>query len=361
MRPFVFIMMIVPGFAFAQKARLTGNIVNGTTGKTVVIDRLSLMKPGQFGMELVKSMDNVSRFSFDDIEPVAGIPLVLRGNYQGVSYSLNVPITEAKTHTADLTVYETSTSWDKIHVRVPHMIIVRQGNHLQIEQTLEFHNNGNTTYNGDSLRLFIPETAHNTQMTTSYEDGLALPALAALNGRQYAVLLPLRPGRSRIQLSYEVDYENTSVQLRQPWSYDIEDMNIFISPRDIAVSGAGLTEVADEELARNNFAVFQKSGLKAGESLDIHLSGGSVRVRQDITDVLAEDNDIQQMIWIILPLCLALLSLTIYFGLSKGIAQRSRLIREIAALDDSYALQGIPDDQYRQKRSALKQELRENL
>ncbi len=361
MRRFVFVMMLMTGAAFAQKARLTGNVVNGTTGKTVVIERLSLMKPGQFGMELVKSLDNVSRFTFEDIEPVAGIPLVLRGNHQGVSYSLNVPITEAKAYSANLTVYETSKTWDKVHVRVPHMIIVREGTHLQIEQTLEFHNNGNTTFNGDSLRVSIPEAAHNTRMTTSYEDGLSLPALAALNGRQYAVLLPLRPGRSRIQLSYEVNYDNLSVQLSQPWSYDIEDMNIFVSPRDIAVTGSGLAEVADEELARNNFAVFQKSGLRAGESLEIHLSGGSARVRQDITDVLAEDNDIQQMIWIILPLCLALLSFTVYFGLSKGTAQRARLIREIAALDDSYAQKGIQDDLYRQKRLSLKKELREYL
>lgn len=361
MKNLFLMILLLPGLAYGQKATLTGNVVNGTTGKAVVIERVSLMKPGQFGMELVKALDRVSQFTFDDIEPSAGVPLVLRGYFQDVSYSLNVPVTESRAYTVDLVVYETSKRWDNIHVRIPHMIVVREGEHLQIEQTLEFHNNGKTTFNGDSLRLSVPETAHNTRLTTSYEDGFALPALAALQGQHYAVLLPLRPGRSRIQFSYELDYGAESVQLRQPWHYDVDDMNIFVSPRDIAVNGSGLTQVQDEELARNNFAVFQKNRLMAGESLEVQFSGGSIRVRQDISDVLAEDNEIQQMIWIVLPLFLALLSFGIYFGLSKGTAQRTRIIREIAALDDSYAKQGITDDQYSRKRATLKNELREYL
>jgi len=351
----------LPAVVCGQTASVSGRVMNGASGAPISVERVTLMKPGQFGMETVASLEGVSEFMFRDIQPGAGIPHILRTTFEGVSYSENVAVTEAKTYSADVTVYPVTKKWSETHVRVPHMIVVREGDHIQIEQTIEFHNNGKSTYTGDSLRIAIPETAHNTSLTTSYQNGMALPALSAVNGQQYAIALPLRPGQSRLQLSYEMQYNAAGTTLRQPFYYDVADLNIFLSPRDMTLDSDGAVKVEDEELARNNFSVFQRKDLKSGQVLSLTLRGGSAGVRRDITDVVAEDNAAQRSVWILLPLTLGLLSFGLYIGLSKTSGQRERIIKEIAALDDTWSEKGMADETYRQKRSALKTELREYL
>ncbi len=361
MKPILFLLLLLlSSVVFGQSAVVRGKVLNGTTGKPVTTSNILLLKPGSAGMETVASASNRSDFLFENLPLTQGMPLILRTTWQDVNYSVNVQLSEARGYEVDLMVYDTSTEFAGIHARVPHLIAVREGEHLIVEETLEFHNNGKTTFQKDGLSFHLPPGAHNVTLSTVYEKGLSVPAVSEQKGDAYVVQLPLKPGVSRIQIAFQLEYGGAETDLTHAWDFDVENVNVFVSPADVNVHSDQLSSIVDTELLNNNFSGFKSATIAAGTPLAVKMHGGSSAVHRDVQDVVAEDNDIQEAIWIILPLAVGLLLTALHFGIERRKTKES-LIEEIAALDDRWASGQIAEDEYHQRRTDMKKDLLDEL
>lgn len=372
-------------------ASVVGKVYDKTINQKVKADWVVLVKTGQ-GLETVKQFDKVSEYEFTAIPPVANAPYLLRASYKGVVYTQNLMIQENKLYHVDLVVYEATDKWQNISVRIPHMIILRNANQIEVQQTFEINNTGQAAYNvpdatKPTFRFKLPEgtqlqnalTSHNQSMpigagTFAYQDGMGIN-------------MPIRPGITQIQVTYTADYSANKFDLNSIWYYDISECNIFVSPKDIEVLSDKVSHVHDERMEANNFSVYTAANIKANTPLSMKLSGGSASRPQgeeqgNDEHVAASENEIQKKSFVWIFLMLGILSLAVYFGLtrklpakpyqpqtavqkkqnkqqkSEFIRKRDTLAQQIAELDDSYSANKIDTSTYKKRRDDLKLQLR---
>ncbi|NUM80562.1 hypothetical protein HUU42_07110 [bacterium] len=362
-------------------ATITGNVINGTTGKKIKADWVVLVKSGQ-GLTTVQQLDNVSEYNFAGVEPNPSAPYLVRASYQGVVYTTNVMVTGAVTLNEDVKVYESSSKWGNISVRVPHLIVVREGNVLQIEETFEISNLGTTTFNQKdskvpTFRFNAPIGAQIINVSTSVNRSMPISQNYFEFEDGYGVNLPLRPGMTQIQVAYTLDYQRGSAELTHQWYYDVTECNAFLLPVDLQITADGFTKIDDKQMEDNGFIIYAAKTIKAGTALKMQLAGGSVVDRHQDSKIEAKGNALQEAVWVILPMMLAVLLFGLYWGISKKTTQpvyhekkgsnrdlkrqKEQLIQTLARLDDDFERSGTDKKTYEKKRIELKSQLHDVL
>lgn len=362
-------------------ATITGDVINGTTGKKIKADWVVLVKSGQ-GLTTVKQLDNVSDYNFTGIEPNPNAPYLVRASFQGIVYTTNVMVTSAVTLNENVKVYESSTKWANISIRVPHLIAVREGNVLQIEETFEISNNGTATYNQKdqkipTFRFNAPKDAQIINVSTSVNRSMPITQNYFAFEEGYGVNLPLRPGVTQIQVAYALDYTNGNAEMSHQWYYDVTECNAFLSPVDLQVTTDGFTKIDDKQMEGNGFIIYSAKSIKAGTALKMQISGGSVVDRHQDSKIEAKENALQTAVWVILPMALAVLLFGLYWGISKKAVQpayhekkgsnrdlkrqKEQLIQTLAKLDDDFERSGKDKKNYEKKRIELKSQLHDIL
>lgn len=383
-------LLLIPGILYANTgATITGNVSNETTKRPVKAEWVVLVKTGQ-GLETLQQFENVSSYAFKDVPLLSGMPYLVRAYYQGVLYTQNILVQESKEYVVNLSVYESSERWAAMTVRVPHLVIVRQGNQLEIQHTFEIQNSGNTTFNikgenNPTFRFELPPGAAMGQVTTSHNRSMPVVA-PVIDGKGWrGVHFPIRPGATQIQISYTAAYNDDTFEFRTPIFYDISECNVFVSPADMRLNSAHLVQHKDDQLASNNFAVYASGPLKSSSELMFRLSGGTVvdRAAHGEEKIIAYPSRIQKLIWIILPSILAVCMFALFFALQKSVVdrpstsatagkssrkkkdissdltrQQEKLAGRIAALDDAFDEKKLKQDDYQRQRAELKTELR---
>lgn len=393
----IYIFLLLAFFvdhAWAQSgAAVTGKVYDKTINQKVKADWVVLVKTGQ-GLETFKQLDKVADYEFTSVPLNANAPYLLRASYKGVVYTQNLMIQENKKYNVDLVVYEASNKWQNLTVRIPHMIMVRSENMIEVQQTYEINNTGVTAYHisdasKPTFRFKIPEGAQFQNALTSHNQSAPIGATAFAYQDGMGVNFPLRPGITQIQLTYTADYSAQKLDLSSFWYYDIAECNIFVSPKDIQVNSDKLSHVHDERMEANNFSIYTASGIKANEAFKLELSGGSAR-KQDDHDhgnnetIAASENLIQKKSFIWIFLMFSILSLALFFGLNKKAAvksyqppsehkkqnkqqkseltkKRDNLAQQIAMLDDNFSENKIEEAAYNKRRNELKIELRKTV
>ena len=370
-------------------ASIIGKVYDKTLNQKVKADWVVLVKTGQ-GLETLKQFDKVAEYNFTGIPPLANAPYLLRASYKGVVYTQNLMVQENKTYNVDLVVYEATDEWQNISVRIPHMIILRNANQIEVQQTFEINNSGLKAYNisdaaKPTFRFKLPEGTQFQNAMTSHNQSMPIGATAFAYQDAMGVNMPLRPGITQIQVTYTADYSANTFDLNSVWYYDIGECNIFVSPKDIQVLSDKAGHVHDERMEANNFSVYSVTGVKANEIVSLKLSGGSARQMEEQGDnehVAASDNAIQKKSFVWIFLMLGILSFALYFGLTRKlpakpyqpqtagqkkqnkqmknefIRKRDTLAQQIADLDDSFSENTIDATTYKKRRNELKSQLR---
>ncbi|MBL7958730.1 hypothetical protein JNL27_00685 [bacterium] len=367
-------------------ASIIGKVYDKTINKKVSADWVVLVKTGQ-GLETVKQFDQVSDYEFSNIPVLPNAPYLLRASYKGVVYTQNLMIQENKKYHVDLVVYESTDRWQNISVRIPHMVVLRNGNQLEIQQTFEINNSGQTAYvlsdvNKPTFRFKLPERTQFQNAQTSHNQSMAVSATAFAYEDGMGINQPLRPGVTQIQITYTADYSANTFELNSQWYYDIEECNVFISPKDIELVSDKLTHVHDERMEANNFSIYAVSGIKANDVIGMKLSGGGTRqTEQNNESIAASDNMVQKKAFVWIFLMLSILSFALFFGLNRKAAakpyqpatgqkkqnkqqrnellkKRDTLAQQIAQLDDTFNEKEIDSPTYQKRRDSLKSQLR---
>jgi hypothetical protein len=189
-------------------ASIDGTVVNRTTGKPQAGVSVTLVKPGQQGMQTIGTTvsDAAGHFLFEKDQPGGG-PQLLQAAYAGVNYNKlmtpNIP-----TSNVELNIYEATKSPAVARIAQRMMFVEPSSSQLAITETLILQNDSNTTYNnGDlgGLRFYLPPAANGqVRVQAQGPQGMPLPRAAEKTSETdiFKVDFPVKPGETQFEVSY---------------------------------------------------------------------------------------------------------------------------------------------------------------
>lgn len=372
--PIIAALVLVPAAAAAFS--INGMVVNGTTGEPMSTTVLVVKPAGGMMVEQnVEAQDG--RFTVENLDPKAPIYLI-RVDYEGVMYNEPVRVTGSD---VDVTVrvYETTTSWDGVHVSSPSIVASRTGEELEIERVYDVRNETDPprAVAGDEAVFRFALPADMVELKSCRVTAMGVPIdrtpVPTDEPGLHRLDYPLRPGLTRFTMTYTVPYASGSYTLRERVPYPVDDLTIFQIDPDMEITGGGVDFGVHD--ASSSMQAYHATDVPADTEITIAFSGGSSAPAGMsgatsgggsgtvmILPNAMEEASIMVMVIILLAL-LALTGVSIH-GVANPLEEDERLrahydklVQRLARLDDLYAAQTIPVDVYPVKRAELKQQL----
>lgn len=191
-------------------ASIDGTVINGTTGKPEVGVNITLVKPGQQGMQTIGATvsDAAGHFAFEKDQPGGG-PQLLQASYKGVNYNKlmtpNIP-----TSNVQLEVYDATKTPEVARIEQQMMLIEPNASQIAVTETVVVENDSKTTYHNETMggmRFYVPPAA-NGQMRVSAQgpQGMPLPQQAEKTDQTdvYKVNFPVKPGETQFEVTYVI-------------------------------------------------------------------------------------------------------------------------------------------------------------
>ncbi|MGP8245164.1 MAG: hypothetical protein ACLQVN_11690 [Bryobacteraceae bacterium] len=232
-------------------AEVSGTVVNRTTGQPQVGATVTLYKFGQGGMEAVASAKTDAAGAFRIAQDAGGQgPSMLRVEVDNVTYNHMCP---PGTPTTGVTfdVYNASKR-QPADVKVSkHMILFQpSGGQMTVSETYLVDNTGKTTWfdpDAGTLPFYLPAAAgRKVEISATAPDGMAVPAPSAKTARAdtYAAKFEIKPGETRIDLSYAAPYTEGAAYAGRVATKD--ENTYLIAPKGVTLEAQGLQDLGSE-------------------------------------------------------------------------------------------------------------------
>lgn len=214
-----------------QGARLSGTVRNGTTGKPADGVLISLLLPGQERMRAAASTRTDARGRFQLTLPDGAGMVLLAASYEGVNYFQPV---QADQKRAKLKVYQAIT--DTRQLRISELATVLQPEKGQLAVVNEYvvHNQlspPRTWYKpGGIFRFRIPKGIQADGAQVIGPDGMTVQRRVRRTQQAgiYTLNYPLRPGETRLQVSYRLPYSPAKAAIQPGALYPIDELQAYI-------------------------------------------------------------------------------------------------------------------------------------
>jgi hypothetical protein len=189
-------------------AAIDGTVVNQTTGKPQAGVSITLVKPGQGGMQTLgnTTTDASGKFVFEHDQPGGG-PQLLQANYNGVNYNKlltpNIP-----TSGVELDVYEATKSPEVARIAQHMLLLEPSTSEFAVNETVILQNDSKTTYNDDKLggfRFYLPPAANGqVKISAQGPGGMPLPRPAEKTEEKdvFKINYPIKPGETQFEITY---------------------------------------------------------------------------------------------------------------------------------------------------------------
>lgn len=313
-------------------------------------------------------------FRFEQVEMPAGRIFVSEVDYDGVPYQ-STTVTAAQGQSAldlpQLTIYPVTQNLEVLQVKQVHLLLdfsaaqTIQAVELYVianpsQQTVLVSTSGSSVPfvklpTGATNASFQPYTGGATFLVTG--NGFAMPPVPAdqLYGLEVAYTLPAAK----------------QFKLTLPFVLPADSVTVFV-PAGVRVSGSGLSDQGIQNIQSLLYHQYDASSLAAGAVLDMTVSGSP-----QSTSFSGGSGTQTGLVIALGVLGLALIAAGVFFFLRDRTRQRQEPVQEAAAedhgngpdeiadailaLDDQYQAGGIARDAYEQRRSELKDRLRNRL
>jgi len=199
----VFLAFSLPSLA------LDGVAINVTTGKPQAGVDINLVQPSQNGMVQLGNATTDAQGQFKIDKQIPPGPGLLQANYEGTTY--NQIITPGMATTGvQLKVYD-ATKKAGVARTMEHLILLEPGaDRLRVSETFVLGNESNLTFNDPakgSIQFFLPPATNgNAQVIITAPGGMPIPrpAVKTATAGIYKVDYPVKPGETRMDVSYTV-------------------------------------------------------------------------------------------------------------------------------------------------------------
>lgn len=235
-------------------AEMDGTVVNRTTGQPQPGVHITLVKPGQQGMQTLGTTvsDASGHFVFENDQPGGG-PQLLQANYDDVNYNkLMTP--NLPTSGIELDVYDSTKSAAVVQIAQQMMVFEPQLGRISISENIFLENNTQTTYNNPALgglRFYLPPAANGqVRINVQGPQGMPLPRTAEKTAESnvFKVDYPIKPGETEFALSYVLP-------VGPPFQFRSRVVNVsgmragplrLVAPPGVTLAGADIQPVGTE-------------------------------------------------------------------------------------------------------------------
>jgi hypothetical protein len=194
----------------AAAQTLTGTVTNGTTGKPAAGDEVILINISN-GMDVAANTkaDSSGKFSFT-LKDGPG-PHLIRAVHQGVTYHQMAP---PGTNSVEVNVYDVAKKVPEIQVTADVMRFQADSGTLQGVRLFAVNNASappKTQMNDHNFEFYLPQGAKIEQAQAKAPNGQPIAAETAPQSEKnrYAVVFPLRPGETQIQVQFTMPYSGS--------------------------------------------------------------------------------------------------------------------------------------------------------
>ncbi|HMD76755.1 MAG TPA: carboxypeptidase-like regulatory domain-containing protein [Terracidiphilus sp.] len=230
-------------------AAVTGTVINRTTGQPQAGATVGLFSMGQNGLDLVEQAKSDVQGRFTINQEVQPGPHMIRATLDAVTYNLMLPPGSPATNLT-VEVYNSSKQPGAAKVG-KHMLLFAPGNgQMAVDETYLCSNDGKTTWNDPghgTVRFYLPAAAGGKVSVNATGPGglpLGVPMDKTSTTDVYAVDFPVKPGETRIDLSYTVPYTEGA-----PYAGKIvtkDDNTYIISANGVSLQGENLNDLGNE-------------------------------------------------------------------------------------------------------------------
>jgi hypothetical protein len=198
----VFLLLVCASVVFA----VDGTVINGTTGKPAANTIVSLVQPGQGGMQTLASVKSDAQGMFRIDKSVQG-PQLVQALYSGVLYN-KVLMPGAPSTGLEVIVFD-STSRPGVAKVSQHFIVLQpSAKDMSVSEGILYLGDPKLTFNdaaNGTLHFYLPPEAKGiVSVTINAPGGMPIqrPAEKTNQPNVYKVSYPIKPGETRFDLSY---------------------------------------------------------------------------------------------------------------------------------------------------------------
>lgn len=345
------------------QAQDTGSIgltvVNGTTGQPMAGHEVVLLNhsadegPDQTLARVVTDGDG--RYEFTGLA-ADGSHYVVATRYLEIPYLTgHIPLVPGATRIDTLLqVFDITTDETALVHSAVHLVIDTGPEILNVTEIIVVENRGILTFApppvaGMGLVYNLPAAAFGLQ-----------PMMEGLQHTERGLLFsaPVPPGVSRIVYAYNVDRASIDHRFNRQMDYDVERVQVLVSPSSQTVTATNLTNDGVQQIANDEYLLLSNR-VGVGRGMSVEVAFPRVLAWQDV------------MKWGMLGFVV----LIVAAGLVVGIRVRpeqpdeppalsdlspederkyAAIVQALAALDDQFAAGGLDPDAYRTRRARLK-------
>jgi hypothetical protein len=271
----------------AMAGTVTGVVHNGTTNKIASgVDVLLIQLEGGMQTVATAKSDSAGKFHFDN-DTIGQAPMLIRAVYHGVFFHQPLPPGDA-TQTADVTVYETTTSPQARQIAQRLVVFQPNGTSLLVGEEFSIQNQSQPPaayydQKGD-FEFTIPDGAQISQVSAWGPSGMPVVQGTIDRGpNHYAIAFAFQPGDNGVRISYEIPYATSSAALSLSSPYDAGHMMIA-APPTVQVASDGFQPGPTEQ----GYSTYTHDDVAAGAKIQISVSGTAPPPASD--DASASDN-----------------------------------------------------------------------
>ena len=261
----------------ALAANITGTVTNGTTKKPAAGDDVTLIRLQQGMQESTHTKtDSHGRFTLE--LPDDGVHLV-RVTHDKANYFKPAP---PGTEKVDLEVYDAAEKVDGVSIEADVRRYETDGNGLKVVENFFVQNQSappRTQFGMHAFEFYLPEGAKIEGSAALGPGGMPVqssPIPTAEKGR-YAFIFPIRPGETRFQVSYHLDYSG-SLKLTPRLTTTVANLAVML-PKAMqfkAGPSAPYSPINDDV----NAQTFLAKNATPSQSLEFELSGSGQMPRE---------------------------------------------------------------------------------
>jgi len=243
MRKGFLLLLCLPAFA-----ALDGTVINGTTGKPAANTIVSLVQPGQGGMQTLQSVKTDAQGNFRLDKETQG-PTLVQAFYGGVMYN-KVVMPGMPTSGMNVEVYDASTKPDTAKVMQHFIVLQPNDTEMAVSEGILYQGDPKLTFNdatNGTLHFYLPpEAKGQVSVTINAPGGMPIqrPAEKTNQPNVYKVMYPIKPGETRFDLNYIVPV--TSPLVFSGKILQAEGSSDLVIPTGVTIKGENL-ELAGQE------------------------------------------------------------------------------------------------------------------
>ncbi len=268
---------LAPSAARAIEARIDGTLENATSGGPAHADYIRLLRL-KTGMEQIAVIEDVTgSFQFSGITGEVDDPYLVQVSSGSVNYNERVILDATGVASLNIAVYDTTSSLQDVRVVKYQIGLAVETNLLRVFKVAEIMVDGNppraVVVEPGAFRFRVqPGLVKMGVATAQYGTmPLTVEPVPLGDGSEYAISYPLRPGKTEIQIQYDLEYDKAGTIFSEVLAYTVEEINALVVPESIVVASDILSDRGLDP--QNGIHLFSARDIPAGTAVVMRLSG----------------------------------------------------------------------------------------